>query len=285
MKEIWLHELSRNNGLVKKHQPKTEVENATKELANIIFQMCRIGREARKEGLLCIEVMCQEDSEIRKLPLFHKLEKMAHYVVDGMDEELLAEITERRYFSNEMEGFTGLVYMLYREAMLLIRRGSEETDIGAMLYSMVWDEVEAEATVLFNAEKEAAIQKADEYWKQLYSKSIRIEKDNGSYKAIDECNYSICNMFDEDLQRVLKELDTLELAYIMKAVSGEAVKALHNNLSKRIMYVVYEDYMCIGEPDEERIAGSVRTFNRIVRLLSLEREIRFGHRNGKKPLV
>ena len=51
------------------------------------------------------------------------------------------------------------------------------------------------------------------------------------------------------------------------------------------MYVVYEDYMCIGEPDEERIAGSVRTFNRIVRLLSLEREIRFGHRNGKKLLV
>ena len=286
MKRIWLDELSRNNSLVMKHQPKAEVENCVKELANIIFQMCRMGREARKEGLLYIEGMCRNDPEIRKLPLSHKLEKMAVYVTDGMDEELLAEITERRYFSNEMEGFAGLVYILYREAMLLVRRGSEESDIRSMLYSMVWDDVEEEAAVLFNAEKEEAtqeaMQKADECWKQLYGKSMSAEKESMSYKAIDECDYSICNMFDEDLQRVLREINHPELAYIVKAVSGEAVKALHNNLSKRTMCSVYEYYMRIEEPDEERIDGAVRIFNRIVRLLSLEREIRFGHRNGKK---
>ena len=213
-------------------------------LLDAIKRILELANLARMEGLLIL------DEEVMKIELDSDeevLRQLCLMMLDGMEPELLAEIGRTRYYSNNLQGYRALRYMMYIEGVLSIQAGENPRVLEEKLKSMLPQEMyleytrkqEQEELKLKNEKKEYLIEnlcKAECKWNPA-------EKGYYVYKLLD---YTICDMKNRDLQKVMSSVTNMELALAMKRMSGNARKHIFENLSERLGIYVAEDMMEMG---------------------------------------
>lgn len=213
-------------------------------LLDAIKRILELANLARLEGLLIL------DEEVMKIELDSDeevLRQLCLMMLDGMEPELLAEIGRTRYYSNNLQGYRALRYMMYIEGVLSIQAGENPRVLEEKLKSMLPQEMyleytrkqEQEELKLKNEKKEHLIEnlcKAECKWNPA-------EKGYYEYKLLD---YTICDMKNRDLQKVMSSVTNMELALAMKRMSGNARKHIFDNLSERLGIYVAEDMIEMG---------------------------------------
>ena len=115
--------------------------------------------------------------------------------------------------------------------------------------------------VIMNDPRTVTVQELEELNKELEKVIIRIQgkgKVKGILDEIEKCT-------DEEIQLLLRHIDTLTLSVALKGARKETAECFYRNLSVRLRYFVQEDMeymgpvrMCDVEESEEQIIGIAR---------------------------
>ena len=206
--------------------------------------VCDLAELARREGLLALE----EAVETREAGIGTEyLKKLILLVVDGTEREDIKKIAMTRYASSLVRDYEALIYLMYLEGALLIQAGENlrlvEEKMKAFLpnglYEMYGELQEAKLKAEQKEQEENIIErlcKGKKFWNP---------KDSG-YFVMKLADYTICDISDKALSRLMREVDNMDLALAMKGLSGDARKHIFNCLSERLGKMIAEDMEYMG---------------------------------------
>lgn len=234
----------RENALEVNKRAKSEdsLRYALTECATALLWLADV---ARKEGLLALEEAA-ESERVAGLILGSELAHMMALVVDGTDPKEVERISLKGYFSRGYEKLEGFVYLLYMDTVLEIQAGENPFVIYENIRSFMPDEVITELDRLQEEGRKSKIRTSEEEWERLFTGEMAAESDTKDYyimKLVDHC--FIC-MNCEGISRVLKDIETGDLALVMKGLSGNAIRNIHSNLAAGLAANLLEDMVSMG---------------------------------------
>ena len=221
-----------------------EKEKKCRQLLAALQQICYLANVARKEGLLALEETA-EHLEAGKGNDYLKF--LITLVVDGTDSEVVKKIGLTRYFCSLWEDYEALTGLIYLEGALAIQAGENpriiEEKMKVFLPNEIYDtycmEQENELKRALKAEKENIIERL------CAGKKFWNPKDSG-YFVMKLADYTICDIQDRELQRLMREIDHHVLSLAMKGLSGEARKRIFACMSERLGKMIAEDMEYMG---------------------------------------
>ncbi|MCR5280049.1 MAG: hypothetical protein K6E19_11465, partial [Lachnospiraceae bacterium] len=106
---------------------------------------------------------------------------------------------------------------------------------------------------------------------KLCEGDIRVEPSDEYYYIIRMTDEVFRTCDDRAIQRILRDVDNIDLGDMMKAVSGESRRRIFNNMSKRLAVMVAEDMMFRGPISLETAGGAAtKVFMVFLRLVECE---------------
>ncbi len=245
--DIFLHEL---------REKSIQVQKLMQNDGEVVSKLCDasetlvwLSEQARKEGLLWLEEASRGE-RVAGLVLGDELKYLILLIVDGTDPEIVEDISFKRYFSRNYNGMEGFLYLVYLDRVLGIQAGEPPYIFGQNILSFMPDQVRGEMDKIEQAEKMAEAETAEKRWETLYG-SLLVMEDDVDFYVIMLLDHCFSALSDEDMKRLLREVDNSDLAMAMKLLGGRSYKKLHDNLSERFRTMIIED-MDHMEPVEVR---------------------------------
>ena len=87
---------------------------------------------------------------------------------------------------------------------------------------------------------------------------------------------------DKDFQKVLRQVETKELAIALKAASEEVKEKIYSNLSDRASEMLKEEVEAMGAVRMSEVALAQRTITRIIQDMEAKKELVIGGRGGEE---
>lgn len=242
MHNIFLEEV-RNNSRIIANNTNEEKE---KELIAVYEQISKMSLTARKEGLLALDEACQKMNPLSNESIFIKCLTL---IIDGTDPNILKDIAYSKYFASLVEGYDGLIWLMYIEGSLAIQAGENPVVIEARLKAMLPPSIEEQ---IFQIEKlreeerkkQIELQKIDKRIAALCSENAEI--DENDHTLVGETARTILKMNDVSIQEWLKHVDMGMLELTLKGLPGAARRRIFDNVSPRVAKVIIDDMENIG---------------------------------------
>lgn len=213
-------------------------------LMSAVKKISELAYLARREGLLALEEAAEKLEGSRSEDY---LKFLIMLVVDGTEPEDIRKIGLSRYFCSLVNSYEALVYLIYLEGALAIQAGNNPRIIEEKEKALLPNELYEQYVQQQKEEIEAECEEDTETMIERLCTGKRLwnPKDNGYY-VMKLADYTICDLNDRGIQRVLREISNLELVVAMKGWSGDARRRIFDNLSERLGRVVAEDMKNIG---------------------------------------
>lgn len=235
-------------------------------LLETVYKMIELGLLARREGLLALE------EAVIGIPLESQEEDLTQLItllVDGTDPDILAGIGLTRYYSSLYDDYQALKYFIYLEGVLSIQAGENPRILEEKLKVMLPPELYLKYVT---EQREKELEKENKEKQHLIEnlcKGERLWNSNESgYYVFKLTDYIICDISDNGLQRVMREIDNMILTLAMKGMSGKARKHIFANLSERLGNMIAEDMVNMGPVRAVDILdASQRILTTVIRLI------------------
>lgn len=208
------------------------------------WSICKLAAIARKEGLLALEETVVEGEEYRGEDFLRFLVLL---VLDGTDPVDIQDMGWRRYCVSLEEGCDALCSLIYLEGALVIQAGDNprivEEKMKSFLPKKLYEEFEE---MLRGEEKKPAKETTQEMVERVCAgKRLWNPKDKG-YFVMKLADYTLCDLGDMQIQRLLRDIDNTQLALVMRGLSGDARRRILDNLSERLARMIMEDMEYMG---------------------------------------
>jgi len=220
-------------------------ETGDRELQLSVKRIIELSNIARNEGLLALEEAAYENITA---PYSSYLSTLILYIVDGTDPELVEDVALTKYFSNALKGYEGLIYLIYLNGSLAIQQGENPRLIEEKLLAMLPCHVEEQYRKQREEEEPPVAHNASDksFVENLCHSSLAVQPGEEFYFIIKLTDYALTSLTDHSLQRLLREVDNVELTTAMIGLSGEARKHIFRNLSERIAVLLAQEMHCAG---------------------------------------
>jgi len=223
--------------------------------AKIVSLTAQYNEIARREGILSLDdhfenLPVDDDRDIFKYGIRFAIDGTAPGIID----RILTNI-----INQEKDKKKRLLKTLQKEAVLMIQQGYNTRIMFAILNSY---------TDISLAENDAILEAVDYSFLTKAVDEVPDEPETGKLQII-------TTMTDRDIQKVLRELDSLVLA---KALNGEGKKvmdAFFRNMSERAAAMMKEDISYLSVPQPEEIEEAQDEILALVKELSDNCEITF----------
>lgn len=260
-----------------------EIKEKTDKVHEAYKRIIDFSTAARKEGLLALELMAEELDKNDETQAFFYSQILL--IVDGTDNDIVIDIGTNGLISSDFLSYDGLIALMYLRGSIMIQNGDHsqviEMTLKSMLPQFIRNSISAEEKnrAFSFAEPESFFglnhEASTENDTKTESKVELLCKDDGE---IDETDHSIINqtaitllyLSDQSMQRLLKEVDIIDIAFIMKALPGKVRKRIFDNLSTRLGNMIAEDMELIGTArlcDQEDTCSKV--MRKLVRLVDM----------------
>jgi len=201
---------------------------------------------ARNEGILALEeaaALLDAKDETQELFI-----KMIELIVDGTEPDLVKQIATNMCASRMYSSYVGLINLMYIQGSLMIQVGVNKCVIADIIKSMMPRVVYEE---YFRRECDRAPSKAlskkEEDENRIKSLcKYKEEIDAKDHSVINETTKTLMMLSDQDIQRLLRDIDTRTVEFAMKGLPGQARERLFNNMSKNIARIIAEDMEYMG---------------------------------------
>ncbi len=269
-KTLFYHELKTNLEQVKEQLLEKSIgPECLKDACLTVWELFYL---SRKKGTLSLEAVREKDS-IRNLICGKELSSMIGLLVDGAEPEIIEDIFLKRYYSRNYCGLEGFLYLFYLDSILYILSTPHSWDYEENIKSYMPIEIGDEISSWIAAREKKAIDQSEADWKTLMERDLPVNNTNSEYYIIKLVDYCLTEMNDNDIQRVLRDIDNNDDALLMKGLSGNGLKRLHDNLSPRLFSMLLEDMKYMGPTDLSEIAGAANLFFRVMLKLDDAKEI------------
>lgn len=214
-------------------------------LVNSCSSLLWLADTAVKEGLLALGE-AKDREKVTGLVNGMELARMIDLVCDGTEPEVIEDMCMKRYFSWNYSKIEGFLYLVYMDVMLDIQNGVNFFRIRESIKSFMPFEVNRELDRMAAEEEKKNKQISESSWKKLYGRTFPIQPEASEYYIIRIVDYCIISMSDKEVQRLLRDIETQRCVLLMKGLSGDALKKLHDNLSERLCAMLLEDMEYMG---------------------------------------
>ncbi|MGY3666840.1 MAG: FliG C-terminal domain-containing protein [Roseburia sp. 1XD42-69] len=250
----------------------TEIRNKIREItdfledaemlmaaADKILELLHI---ARKEGLLALEDALDSLGED---DFWHYFREMITFIVDGSDKEVMEDIFFSRYFTLDLKGAEGLVYLIFLRGTFAIQAGENEYVVTKRLQSLLPVEVlQIYEPKLWNVERTH-----EEKVKELCQREPAVDRDNDNYFFYHMADYTFASLTDADMKRILKDVSDCDVSTALKGMDGKAAKKALDNLSLGRQKMVVEDMEYMGPVRSmDVVASEQKILNILVNLIN-----------------
>ena len=248
-------------------------------LIRLIDLIEKLSITARKYGLLDLE---SEVSDLEDSAANGYLKQLMLLVVDCTDPEILEEIGIARYFASPHSDYMALAYLIALDGTLMVQQNISPRVIRERLCSLLPEEMyyelkKREEEDLKRETEGGSKDKSEEeeldmsIVDQMCEGDIRVEPSDEYYYIIRMTDDAFRTYDDRAIQRILRDVDNIDLGDMMKAISGEARRRIFNNMSKRLAVMVAEDMMFRGPISLETAGGATtKVFMVFLRLVECE---------------
>ena len=267
MRDIVFLELRKCSNEIRKITDATAKKLGNVQLSDTLNRMCEFAVLARKEGLLSLEIAANNLSELKNGKY---LEWMTLLITDGTNPDLVEELCLTRYFAAGLEEYDALQYLMMMCGALGIQAGENSRIIEEKLIILVPEDVEK---LYRKKQEEKRIAAENEYsdssvLEKYYEGDIAASQDDPHYIQLKIVDYVISILDDLATQRLLRDVDNLDLALALKGLSGKIRKQIFMNLSTRVAIMITQDMEFMGKVTLDDITNAaLKIFTIIVRLI------------------
>lgn len=252
MKDFYYTELRekvREMKQVKREQREAENVKCDRDLFCVLDILSKLSFIGREKGSLELELAVEKFDYV---PCAKYLTEMILLVIKGFDPDVIESISLTRYFSGDLRGREGLIYLMYLTGSLSIRKGEDpyimEQKLKAMVPRDVTDAYEKEQ------DKDLDFSQAEELCKGEFTWD---EQDPG-YFVMKLADYIFVNMRDGAMQYLFMKIDDRELKLALMGLGGAARKHAFINCSKEHVTLLAEEMNDMGHVREGDIVWAVQ---------------------------
>ncbi|HBF36240.1 MAG TPA: hypothetical protein DDW50_02850 [Firmicutes bacterium] len=196
-----------------------------KECLSIVDRMMSLSQKQHQQGLLSLEMELNADAPFL-------LQKGLQLMLSGIEPLMFKEILSNYIFTSQLSEKNFLAAILIKEGLLAIQMGEYPWEIRERLLSFFgmdfYNEI-AEHFGIYNVSREIAIQNF-----------IEAIKDNKACTGTIMLDPIWEKLDQRSLQRILRELDIIELVSIMKAACGKTQLKIIDCLPKSLVLTLIE---------------------------------------------
>lgn len=232
------------------------------------------GRVARKEGLLALESEVELLTE--NLLYGELLKELVYLVTDGLSREQVEEIGLHRYFAEDMKAYEGFVYLLFLRGILAIVQEENLRYMEWMLRSMlpveldrIYQQREQERQKRSEVVTETDLDKVEEVCSGTYTGEIV----GVGAVLLQQLDYVVVNVSNQDLQRWLREMENSILKVALKGLGSKARKHVFQNMSKRLAVMIADEMILEGFMEECEIILASQEMLNVWQRLAQEGEV------------
>ncbi|MBR4027048.1 MAG: hypothetical protein IKJ01_05760 [Lachnospiraceae bacterium] len=216
-----------------------DIQNKETILYETVKKIVELAYIARREGLLALE------DAVWDIALESAEEVLKHLiimVVDGTEPQIVEEIGLSRYYAHLYTDYEALRYLMYLEGALSIQAGENPRILEERLKVMLPANMYLTYCVnLEKANEEKEREKKEHLIEDLCKGKRNWTQEDSGYYVYKLLDYVICDITDNGLQRVMREIENVTLSLAMKGMSGEARRRIFANLSNRLAILIAED--------------------------------------------
>ena len=225
------------------------------ELVPLIDLLVRAAEKSREEGLLALE----DDVRSYTYPL---LRLGMQLVVDGTDPEIIGAMLRVRILSGNKRGKGLLEQLIICDGALSIQSGDNPKIIEEKCFSYLGEEAD-----------ELKEKYTSETWASRAAKSVEdyINSDGTVTECFAEMR-KILSLDDRAVQKVLREVDTSELALSLSGSDSEVRSKILKNMSRRAAVLLVSDAGS-ADPKPDAVVKHVAKMFEIVAKLAEAGEI------------
>jgi hypothetical protein len=196
--------------------------------------------------------------DMEEHPEYMFLPDIATLVVDGYAPERIQDICAMQYFSGDFSdfsnsseqdatGYIALNFLVCQEGMLAVQRGESPYTIERLLLSMLPSPV-ADAYLEYKKERSHAPASYDmSIVEKYYIGGLDAGTDSPDGLQIAVADAVIREFTDEQVRRLLRDLDNVDVELMLRGLSGEGRKKIFTNMSDRLAVMVASDMDYMGE--------------------------------------
>ncbi len=268
-RELFYKELRENSIQVREviEQDETYMIRLAEAAATLTW-LCE---HARERGLLWLNETA-ESAELSRLVAGKELGFLLSLVCDGTNPDEVESISLKRYFAMNYTGLEGFLYLIYLDIALGFLEDKSPYTLCREILSLMPVQVEKQMDEYLKAFKNEEIDKSEEDWGALFQRSIDANDAIDCYPAA-LLDYLLENMSDEDLQRLMRDVEFHRLAVAMQKLGEGSYRKIYNNLSQELRADLIKEMEEIGQEDLIYIAESDGIIISVILNLALELEI------------
>lgn len=216
--------------------PQNKVIAAAKEIM-------KLADIARKNGLLILESMAETtDSDL--------LRQLILLVVDGTNPDMVVEIGTNFYWTEAPDGADAMAEYMYLRGMLSIQNGDNPRTLDLILASLMPAELHAE----YQAQMEV-LHQSEEVDKLFHIHPTF--QDSEIWESIRDLEETFSRLPNRCIQRVLREIDNMDLAVCIYVIEQDTRKKILANISTALANAIMEDVALCASVSEKEVAARV----------------------------
>jgi hypothetical protein len=204
----------------------------------LVADLVSLSVMARRNGLLSLIQVAEQRSSFL-------LSKGLQLVVDGVNPQVVRDIMENYIISGDYAGKDLLERCIILEGVSAIQQGFHPKVTKEFLLSFLGEG----NYEIYQKEYEGGSQDSLE----LYLKEI--EDTTASSSKGSKLDRSILSINDDDVERFLMEINTTDLAKLLKGMGGQAQIKIFNNLSKKAAYGLKDALEDLDSMDDAELAA------------------------------
>lgn len=222
--------------------------NFTFRAEDTIRRIMGMSAIARKEGLLALEGHLNEFTPYEQ--------ELLLLVIDGTFPEDIEEIALTDYYANPPRGHEALIKAMTLQGILSVQAGENPRVI-----------IEKLLRYLPSEDREKARRNLDEryaeYREKLFDENFLLSDIKKAWglqetETSEKLGEKLLIMDNRALQRILREIKTLDIALMLANLSDKAIDAIEKNLSKMMRLRIHEEAEEMN-PSEKTVTGVQET--------------------------
>lgn len=205
---------------------------------------------ARREGLLAIDPDPEYGMINQFIPADDSFLHILSLIVNGTDAAFIMDIVLTRYYADDLKGTEAILALMRLVGGLAIQAGDNQMILCEKLESMIPRKFFAEYNAIKTREdaKNAKTQaeKLEETMQKLCERDTIYLEENRMNLAGVLCDRMLEQITNQDMSRILREVDNVDLTFALKQMSGMATKKIFDNLSERLAHMIVDDMEHMG---------------------------------------
>ena len=207
---------------------------------NTVYRLLAFSNAARKEGILSLEIYLDEPITDPEIPSAF-IRKALRLIIDGTDPVNARRILELSIISSGAAGKSLLDKCLVLEGILSIQSGDNPGITEEILIAMLGEDYG---------------DKLRKYVQEKNEKYIEKIKDDKIYSDETALLEKLLKFSDNDIRRILREIDITELARGLAGASGVTKCKIFDNIPVRVKSILIEELQSLEMISIDDIAVS-----------------------------